>query len=142
MVSIDAKGCGAVNREQPFWIIGHILTGHHVLIRTDNSTVVSYIQNNGRTHSLPQLKLAYSLLLWHNAQLLTVRARHAPGHLNLRTNLLSRGAPLVRKLKLHPLVVAQIWIHIDRVKVELFASKANTHCSPNKGAVHPWELLY
>lgn len=84
---------------------------------------------------MPQLKLAYSLLLWHNAQFLSVRARHAPGHLNLRTNLLSRGAPLVRKLKLHPLVVAQIWICIDRVEVEPFAST-------NRGAVHPWELLY
>lgn len=155
MVSIDAKWCGDLCEWESCGLhnnhselraailalkhFSHILRGHHVLIRTDNSTVVSYIQNNGRTHSLPQLKLAYSLLLWHDAQFLSVRARHAPGHLNLRTNLLSRGAPLERRLKLHPLVVAQIWFRIDRVKVELFTSRTNTHCSPNRGAEHPWE---
>lgn len=112
MVSIDAKGCGALCEWESCGLhnnhselraavlalkhFSHILTGNHVLIRMDKSTVVSYIQNNGRTHSLPQLKLAYAL--FHHAPFLSVRARHAPGHWNLRTNLLSTGAPLERKL--------------------------------------------
>ncbi|XP_039860661.1 uncharacterized protein LOC120716967 [Simochromis diagramma] len=41
-----------------------VLEGQHVLVRTDNSTVVSYINRQGGARSLPLLKLSCSLLLW------------------------------------------------------------------------------
>ena len=43
------------------------------------------------------------------------------------TDLLSRGREW--EWRLHPLMVAQIWDHFGRVEVDLFASRANTHCS-------------
>ncbi|XP_053354207.1 uncharacterized protein LOC128526406 [Clarias gariepinus] len=104
------------------------LTGHHVLIRTDNTTVVSYINRQGGTRSLPLLKLSHSLLLWSTVHLLSLRATHIPGHLNLGADLLSRGGPLVREWRLHPWVVAQIWERFGRAAVDLFASKENAHC--------------
>ncbi|XP_062386517.1 uncharacterized protein LOC134075064 [Sardina pilchardus] len=104
------------------------LQGHHVLVRTDNSTVVSYINRQGGTHSLPLLKLSRSLLLWSQEHLQSVRATHVPGSLNQGADLLSRGGPLVREWRLHPKVVSQIWDRFGRADVDLFASKENTHC--------------
>ena len=104
------------------------LTGQHVLIRTDNTTVVSYINKQGGTRSLPLLKLSRSLLLWCSVHFLSLRATHIPGHLNLGADLLSRGGPLVREWRLHPAVVAQIWERFGRAEVDLFASRSNTHC--------------
>ncbi|XP_063350743.2 uncharacterized protein LOC134642723 [Pelmatolapia mariae] len=72
-----------------------VLEGQHVLVRTDNSTVVSYINRQGGTRSLPLLKLSRSLLLWCSVHFLSLRATHVPGHLNLGPDLLSRGGPLV-----------------------------------------------
>ncbi len=105
-----------------------VLTGHHVLIRTDNTTVVSYINKQGGTSSPPLLKLSHSLLLWSSAHFLSLRATHVPRHLNLGRDLLSRGGPLVKEWRLHPLVVSQIWDCFGRAEVDLFASRANTHC--------------
>ena len=39
-----------------------------------------------------------------------------------------RAGPLVREWRLHPLEVAQIWDRFGRAEVDLFASRANTHC--------------
>lgn len=50
-----------------------------VLIRTNKETLVFYINNHGGTHTLPLLKLSYSLLLWCNAQVLSLRAGHVLG---------------------------------------------------------------
>ncbi|XP_076603674.1 uncharacterized protein LOC143330800 [Chaetodon auriga] len=96
-----------------------VLTGHHVLIRTDNTTVVSYINKQGGTRSLPLLKLSHSLLLWCSTHFLSLRATHVPGHLNLGLDHLSRGGPLVREWRLHPLVVSQIWDRFSRAEVIL-----------------------
>ena len=105
-----------------------VLMDHHVLVRTDNTTVVSYINRQGGTRSLPLLELSRSLLLWCSVHFLSLRATHVPGHLNLGPDLLSRGGPLAREWRLHPEVVAQIWDRFGRAEVDLFASRANTHC--------------
>ncbi|XP_027901587.1 uncharacterized protein LOC114162038 [Xiphophorus couchianus] len=105
-----------------------VLMNQHVLIRTDNTTVVSYINRQGGTHSLPLLKLSHRLLQWCSIHFLSVKATHIPGHLNLGADLLSRGGPLVREWRLHPSVVVQIWRRFGKASVDLFATKANTHC--------------
>ncbi|XP_076746637.1 uncharacterized protein LOC112431703 [Maylandia zebra] len=105
-----------------------VLQGQHVLVRTDNSTVVSYINRQGGTRSLPLLQLSRSLLLWCSVHFLTLRATHVPGHLNLGPDLLSRGGPLVREWRLHPSIVAQIWDLFGEAQIDLFASRVNAHC--------------
>ena len=45
-----------------------VLQGHQVMIATDNSTVVSYINKQGGTHSPTLLRLTVELLLWLEAQ--------------------------------------------------------------------------
>ena len=53
-----------------------LLQGHQVMIATDNSTVVSYINKQGVTRSPTLLRLTVKLLLWLEAQNIIVRARH------------------------------------------------------------------
>ena len=53
-----------------------VVQGHQVMIATDNSTVVSYINKQGGTHSPTLLRLTVELLLWLEAQNIIVRARH------------------------------------------------------------------
>ena len=59
-----------------------VLQGLQVMIATDNSRVVSYINKQGETHSPTLLRLTVELLLWLEAQNIIVRARHIPGCLN------------------------------------------------------------
>ena len=60
-----------------------LLQGHQVMIATDNSTVVSYINKQGGTHSTSLLRLTVELFLWLESQGIIVRARHIPGCMNV-----------------------------------------------------------
>ncbi|KAL0204365.1 hypothetical protein M9458_002383, partial [Cirrhinus mrigala] len=59
------------------------LIGHHVLVRTDNTAVVYYINHQGGLRSRPFYKLAHQILVWSQGKLLSLRAVHVPGHLNM-----------------------------------------------------------
>ena len=67
-----------------------VLRGHQVLIHMDNTTVVSYINKQGGTHSLALLRLVVDLFMWLQAQDIVLRASHIPGCLNVIADRLSR----------------------------------------------------
>ena len=67
-----------------------LLQGHQVMIATDNSTVVSYINKQGGTRSTSLLRLTVELFLWLESQGIIVRARHIPGCMNVIADHLSR----------------------------------------------------
>ena len=69
------------------WVI--VLHGHQVMIATDNTTVVSYFNKQGGTHSLSCLRLVVDLFMWLQAQDIVLRARHIPGCLNVIADRLS-----------------------------------------------------
>ena len=48
-----------------------------VLVAMDNSTVVTYINKQGRTRSLPLCQLAMKILLWTHKHNIVLRARHS-----------------------------------------------------------------
>ncbi len=54
-----------------------------VLVATDNSTVVSYINKQGGTRSMTLSRQARELLLWCHEWSISVIARHIPGKLNV-----------------------------------------------------------
>lgn len=104
------------------------LRGHHVLVRTDNSTVVAYINRQGGLRS-PQLHtLAHRLTVWSSVHLRSLRATHVPGILNYGADLLSRGNPLYADWKLHPQVVRQIWSQFGQASVDIYATVENAQC--------------
>ncbi|XP_038146283.1 uncharacterized protein LOC119786801 [Cyprinodon tularosa] len=104
------------------------LSGHHVLVRTDNTTTVAYINRQGGLRSRMLHNLARDLILWSSAHFLSLRATHVPGDLNTGADLLSRGAPVYGEWTLHPQVVEQIWARYGRAQIDLFASRENARC--------------
>ncbi|KAK5924745.1 hypothetical protein CgunFtcFv8_017331 [Champsocephalus gunnari] len=104
------------------------LRGHHVLVRTDNTTTILCINRQGGLRSLQLHMLARKLILWSGRRLLSLRATHIPGVMNLGAELLSRGAPLYADWTLHPRIVSQLWVRYGRAAVDLFISKENAQC--------------
>ena len=62
-----------------------------VLIATDNSTVVAYINKQGGTHSAEMCTLVWKIMTWCHHYQITLKVRHNPGCLNVMTDLLSRS---------------------------------------------------
>ena len=105
-----------------------LLQGRQVMIATDNSTVVSYINKQGGTCSPTLLCLTVDLLLWLESQNIVVWARHIPGFLNVIADHLSRpDQPIPTEWSLHP----EIMTHIFRVwgtpEVDMFVTLSNSH---------------
>ena len=55
------------------------LQGQRVLICSDNSTVVSYLNKEGGTHSIEICALIWRILTFTNFRRIQIRARHVPG---------------------------------------------------------------
>ncbi len=96
--------------------------GHHVLVRSDSMTVVAYINHQGglRSHSL--YRMARRLLLWAQNELLSLRAVHVPGSLNLGADMLSRSDVAPGDWTLHPQMDLKIWSVLGMAEVDPFAS--------------------
>ena len=105
-----------------------LLQGHQVMIATDNSTVVSYINKQGGTRSLTLLCLTVDLFLWLESQNIIVRARHIPGCLNVIADHLSHpNQPIPTEWSLHPEIVERIFRVWGTPEVNMFATLSNSH---------------
>ena len=61
-----------------------------VLVATDNTTVVSYINKEGGMRSGPLCAILWRILTWCTRNQVTLKARHIPGQLNVVADKLSR----------------------------------------------------
>ena len=105
-----------------------ILQGHHVLIATDNTTVIAYINKQGGTHSHLLLRLVVDLFLWLQTRDITLRARHILSCLNVIADRLSRpNQPIMTEWSLHPEVMNRIFRLWGTPVVDMFATVHNTH---------------
>ncbi|XP_037832808.1 uncharacterized protein LOC108247140 [Kryptolebias marmoratus] len=104
------------------------MRGRQVMVRTDNTAVVSYINRQGGLKSPTLHARARRLLLWAQTEGMSLRAFYLPGPLNTAADLLSRGAPHPGEWRLHSGVVSQIWDRFGQATVDLFATEDNTHC--------------
>ena len=105
-----------------------VLQGHQVMNATDNSTVVSYINKQGGTHSPTLLRLTVELLLWLEAQNIIVRARHISGCLNVIADHLSGlNQQIPTEWSLHPEIVQHIFRVWGTPEVDMFATVSNSH---------------
>ena len=125
------------------------IRNRHVLVRTDNTTVVCYINRQGGVRSARLLQVAHRLLLWAASRLKSLRAIYLPGQENVVADYLSRHKPPSGEWRLHPQVVQQIWARFGQASVDLFATEDNTQCprwfSWTQDALAqdwPQELLY
>ncbi len=105
-----------------------LLLGKHVLVRTDNTAAVSYINRLGGIRSHCMSQLARHLLLWSHTQFKSLHAVHIPGQLNRAAHAFSRQLTFPREWRLHPETIRLIWGRFGEAQVDLFASPESSHC--------------
>ena len=80
-----------------------------VLVATDNSTVVAYINKQGGTHPAEMCALMWKIMTWCHHYQITLKARHIPGCLNVLADLMSRSNQVQStEWSLDPQVLKQI----------------------------------
>ena len=97
-----------------------------VLVATDNTTVVTYINKEGGMKSGSLCALLWRILSWCTRKQVTLKARHIPGQLNVIADKLSRlGQTIQTEWSLHPEVFQAIcpWWH--QPQVDLFVTRFN-----------------
>ncbi|KAI2648125.1 ORF V: Enzymatic polyprotein [Labeo rohita] len=105
-----------------------LVQGKHVLVRSDNTATVAYINHQGGVRSFRMSRLARHLWLWSQHRLRSLRASHIPGEANCVADSLSRQVSLGGEWRLHPQAVQLIWDRFGQAQVDLFASPESTHC--------------
>ena len=97
-----------------------------VLVATDNSIVVAYINKQGGTHSAEMCALLWKIMTWCHHSQRTLKTRHIPGCLNVMAILLSRlNQVQSTEWSLHPQVFKQICQKWFTPHVDLFATHLN-----------------
>ena len=102
------------------------LQGQRVVICSDNSTVVSYLNKEGGTHSIEMCALIWRILAFTNSRRIQIRARHVPGFLNVIADSLSRRGKVIQtEWSLHQQIFNQICRVWHTPMVDLFATHLN-----------------
>ena len=97
-----------------------------VLVATDNTTVVSYINKQGGMRSGSLCALLWRLLSWCHPRGTTLRARHIPGHLNVIADKLSRHNQVIQtEWSLSQPVFTLLCSKWTQPQVDLFATRFN-----------------
>ena len=97
-----------------------------VLVATDNTTVVAYINKEGGMKMGSLCALVWGILSWCTRKQVTLRARHIPGRLNVIADKLSRlGQTIQTEWSLHPEVFQAICSWWHQPQVDLFATRFN-----------------
>ena len=97
-----------------------------VLVATDKTTVVAYINKEGGMKSGSLCALLWRILSWCTRQQVTLRARHIPGRLNVIADKLSRlGQTIQTEWSLHPEVFQAVCSRWHQLQVDLFATRFN-----------------
>ncbi len=116
------------------------LRGYHVLVHSDHTSVVSYINHQGGLWSRPLCKLVCQILLWSQDKLLSLRAAYILGAHNIGADILSRQGLRPREWRRHSEVVELIWREFSQAQVDLFASRETSHCPLWFSLTHPAPL--
>ena len=99
------------------------LPAGHIKIRSDNSTVIAYINHQGGTVSHTLSILAESILMWSHNRGIHLSAEHIQGKANVLADLLSRpGAVLQTEWTIVHQALTQVWLRFDKPLVDLFAT--------------------
>ena len=97
-----------------------------VLLATDNSTVVAYINKQGGTHLAEMCALLWKIMTWCHHYPITFKARRIPGCLNVMADLLSRlNQVQSTEWSMHPQVFKQFCQKWFTPHVDLFATRLN-----------------
>lgn len=107
---------GAIKRKS------QILKNTHILVQSDNRTLVAHIRNEGGTRSLTLLELTSNLLVLAEHLNITLSAAYLPGRYNGIADRLSRNKP-VPEWHLLPQAAEAIFKRWGVPVIDLFASE-------------------
>ena len=103
-----------------------LCVGKMVLVATDNSTVVAYINKEGGMRSGPLCALLWRILTWCTSKQVTLRAWHIPGRLTAVVDKLSRLGQTIQTEWSHlPQIVQRICEKWHQPQIDLFATRFN-----------------
>ncbi|XP_068232201.1 uncharacterized protein [Palaemon carinicauda] len=111
------------------------LEGHSVVVMSDNTTVVAYINKQRGIFSQPLSHLAVEILRWAEIHSISLSARFIPGKRNVLADNLSRASQIVRtKRSVEHLVANKVLTLGSSPTGDLFAMALNfrllLYCSP------------
>ena len=95
------------------------------MLKTDNTTVVAYLNRQGGTRSRQMWELTKVTLMWCRNHGVSVRAIHLPGKANTIADTLSRLRDSPTEWSLPLAVTESMWTRFGRPEVDLFASPWN-----------------
>ncbi|XP_033220863.1 uncharacterized protein LOC117175265 [Belonocnema kinseyi] len=101
--------------------MAHHLQGAHILLQSDNRTLVAYIQKEGGTRLIGLLDLTYQILHLLDQQKITVSVAYLPGRYNGIADRLSRKKALP-EWHLLPAATDEIFAKWGVPVIDLFAS--------------------
>ena len=103
-----------------------LCTNQIVLVATDNTTAVAYINKEGGMKSGPLCALLWRILTWCSQRKVTLKARHIPGRLNVIVDKLSRlNQTIQTEWSLLPDVFQRLCSKWHRPQIDLFATRFN-----------------
>ena len=104
----------------------HLCRDQIVLVATDNTTVVSYINKEGGMRSGSLCALLWRLLSWCHPKAIILRARHIPGRLNVIADKLSRHNQVIQtEWSLSQQVFRLLFSNWALPQLDLFATRFN-----------------
>jgi ribonuclease HI len=125
-----------------------------VLVQTDNTTVISYINKAGGTRSPQLCQITWEMFAWCQDNKVQLQAVHIPGTKNLLADRLSRHLSSPTEWELNDQVVSRLFTMWGHPQIDLFATNINKklprYCSlfPDPQAHHQdalairWTYLY
>ena len=102
-----------------------VLTGKSVLLRTDNTSVLNYVNKVGGTRSRNLCSLALQLLRWCHDHQVSVTAIHLAGEKNCLADSLSRHFVSQTEWELDRAVVRRLFLLWTHPTMDLFANEHN-----------------
>jgi mRNA-degrading endonuclease HigB of HigAB toxin-antitoxin module len=104
------------------------LKSKQILIRSDNMTVIHYLNKQGGTKSEKLCNLTRKIWLLAIQSQIILRAAHLKGELNYLADSLSRRAIQSSEWSLNPLIVQKIFQVWGQPMIDLFATVQNRQC--------------
>lgn len=117
------------------WCFQEFLRDSTVAVMSDNTTVVSYLSNQGGTRSASLTDKTVALLDWTDSLGITLRSTYVPGRLNVKADSLSRRKQILKtEWSLNPDVFRRICKRFGQPHIDLMATDLNcklqTYFSP------------
>lgn len=104
------------------------LYGNRVLIQTDNTTTMFYINKQGGTHSLQLSQLAQEIWRWAIPLQINLLAIHLPGKNNIEADRLSRQTSASHEWELNQQETQRVFQKWETPQIDLFATHQNAKC--------------